>query len=97
MQKIPTRIESQQPIKRELEEGKKRSRFGGFFRRKNKEKKGGREEEIEETKLQKSVRVEKQTEDKESKKQKEGSKDAHTQEKDNVVYLSDEEIDDLLK
>lgn len=97
MQKIPTRIESQQPIKRELEEGKKRSRFGGFFRRKNKEKKGGREEEIEETKLQKSVRVEKQTEDEESKKQKEGSKDAHTQEKDNVVYLSDEEIDDLLK
>ena len=97
MQKIPTRIESQQPIKRELEEGKKRSRFGGFFRRKNKEKKGGREEEIEETKLQKSVRVEKQTEDKESKKQKEGSKDANTQEKDNVVYLSDEEIDDLLK
>lgn len=97
MQKIPTRIESQQPIKRELEEGKKRSRFGGFFRRKNKEKKGGREEKIEETKLQKSVRVEKQTEDKESKKQKEGSKDAHTQEKDNVVYLSDEEIDDLLK
>src|SRR5690349_1128826 len=89
MQKIPTRIESQQPIKRELEEGKKRSRFGGFFRRKNKEKKGGREEEIEETKLQKSVRVEKQTEDKESKKQKEGSKDANTQEKDNVVYLSD--------
>jgi fused signal recognition particle receptor len=99
MQEIPTRSENQQPVieKRELEEGKKRSLFGGFFRRKDEGKKGRREEEIEETKLQKSTKVEKQTEDKESKKQKEGSKDTQTQEKDNVVYLSDEDIDDLLK
>ena len=81
--------------KGEQGEGKKKSRFGRFFSRKDKDKNGRREEEEQEgTKLQKS---EKQTDGKESRKQKGGSEEAQTQEKDNVVYLSDEEIEDLLK
>lgn len=97
MQEPPVRIENQQAVieKGEQGEGKKKSRFGRFFSRKDKDKNGRREEEEQEgTKLQKS---EKQTDGKESRKQKGGSEEAQTQEKDNVVYLSDEEIEDLLK
>ena len=97
LQEPPVRIENQQAVieKGEPGEGKKKSRFGRFFSRKDKDKYGRREEEEQEgTKLQKS---EKQTDGKESRKQKGGSEEAQTQEKDNVVYLSDEEIEDLLK
>jgi fused signal recognition particle receptor len=97
LQEPPVRIEKQQAVieKGEPGEGKKKSRFGRFFSRKDKDKNGGREEEEQEgTNLQKS---EKQTDGKESRKQKGGSEEAQTQEKDNVVYLSDEEIEDLLK
>ena len=97
MQEPHVRIENQQAVieKGEPGEGKKKSRFGRFFSRKDKDKNGRREEEEQEgTKLQKS---EKQTDGKESRKQKGGSEEAQTQEKDNVVYLSDEEIEDLLK
>ena len=97
MQEPPVRIENQQAVieKGEPGEGKKKSRFGRFFSRKDKDKYGRREEEEQEgTNLQKS---EKQTDGKESRKQKGGSEEAQTQEKDNVVYLSDEEIEDLLK
>jgi hypothetical protein len=96
LQEPPVRIEKQQAVieKGEPGEGKK-SRFGRFFSRKDKDKNGRREEEEQEgTNLQKS---EKQTDGKESRKQKGGSEEAQTQEKDNVVYLSDEEIEDLLK
>jgi fused signal recognition particle receptor len=97
LQEPPVRIEKQQAVieKGEPGEGKKKSRFGRFFSRKDKDKNGRREEEEQEgTNLQKS---EKQTDGKESRKQKGGSEEAQTQEKDNVVYLSDEEIEDLLK
>jgi len=97
LQEPPVRIENQQAVieKGEQGEGKKKSRFGRFFSRKDKDKNGRREEEEQEgTNLQKS---EKQTDGKESRKQKGGSEEAQTQEKDNVVYLSDEEIEDLLK
>jgi len=97
LQEPPVRIENQQAVieKGEPGEGKKKSRFGRFFSRKDKDKNGRREEEEQEgTNLQKS---EKQTDGKESRKQKGGSEEAQTQEKDNVVYLSDEEIEDLLK
>jgi fused signal recognition particle receptor len=97
LQEPPVRIEKQQAVieKGEPGEGKKKSRFGRFFSRKDKDKNGRREEvEQQGTNLQKS---EKQTDGKESRKQKGGSEEAQTQEKDNVVYLSDEEIEDLLK
>lgn len=96
LQEPPVRIEKQQAVIEKGEPGeKKKSRFGRFFSRKDKDKNGRREEEEQEgTNLQKS---EKQTDGKESRKQKGGSEEAQTQEKDNVVYLSDEEIEDLLK
>lgn len=94
-----TRIENQQAVieKREQKEGKK-SRFGGFFSRKDKDKKGRKwENERKGPDVQTSTKVENQTDSKEPEKQKEGSEEAQIEEKDNQIYLSDEDIEDLLK
>lgn len=76
-------------------EKKIKSRFGGLFSRKDKGKKMGMKDEDEEkeAKLPKSAEDGQQIEGKESKKH-EGEQQ---QEKDAVVYLTDDDIDDLLK
>jgi hypothetical protein len=93
-----TRIENQQTVieKGEQKESKK-SRFMGLFSRKDKDKKGRKwENERKGSEVQTSTKVENQTDSKELDKQKEGSEEAEIQEKDKV-YLSDEDIEDLLK
>ena len=99
IQDCHTRIENQQAVieKREQKEVKK-SRFGGFFSRKDKDKKGRkRENERKGPDVHTSTKVENQTDSKEPEKQKEGSEEAQIEEKDNQIYLSDEDIEDLLK
>jgi fused signal recognition particle receptor len=94
-----TRIENQQTV---IENGEqkesKKSRFMGLFSRKDKDKKGRKwENERKGPEVQTSTKVENQTDSKELDKQKEDSEEAKIQEKDNQVYLSDEDIEDLLK
>jgi len=94
-----TRIENQQTVieKGEQKEGKK-SRFMGLFSRKDKDKKGRKWENGRKgPEVQTSAKVENQADSKDLDKQKEGSEEAQIQEKDNQVYLSDEDIEDLLK
>jgi fused signal recognition particle receptor len=77
-------------------EKKMKSRFGGLFSRKNKDKRTRMKDEDEEkeTKLQKSAEDGKRIEGKESKKHEKGEQQ---QGQDDVVYLTDDDIDDLLK
>jgi hypothetical protein len=75
-------------------EKKIRSRFGGLFSRKNKEKETRIEVGEKETKLRKSAEDGKRIGGKEPKKHEEGEQQ---QGKDDVVYLTDDDIDDLLK
>jgi fused signal recognition particle receptor len=78
-------------------EKKAKSRFGGLFSRKNKDKKTrlkDEDEEREAKKLPKSAEDGIQIEGKESKKHEEGEQQ---QGKDDVVYITDDDIDDLLK
>lgn len=77
-------------------EKKIRSRFGGLFSRKNKDKKTRikDEDEEKETKLRKSAEDGTRIGGKEPKKHEEGEQQ---QGKDDVVYLTDDDIDDLLK
>ena len=99
IQDCHTRIENQQAVieKREQKEVKK-SRFGGFFSRKDKDKKGRKwENERKGPDVHTSTKVENRPDSKEPEKQKEGSEGAQIEEKDNQIYLSDEDIEDLLK
>lgn len=99
IQDYHTRIENQQAVieKREQKEVKK-SRFGRFFSRKDKDKKGRKWENGRKgPDVQTSTKVENQTDSKEPEKQKGGSEEAQIEEKDNQIYLSDEDIEDLLK
>jgi fused signal recognition particle receptor len=93
---ISTQTPSTANENQQLEVEKKiKSRFGGLFSRKDKGKKMGMKDEDEEkeAKLPKSAEDGQQIEGKESKKH-EGEQQ---QEKDAVVYLTDDDIDDLLK
>jgi fused signal recognition particle receptor len=89
----PPTVNENQPL--EVEK-KIRSRFSGLFSRKNKDKKTRikDEDEEKETKLRKSAEDEKRIGGKEPKKHEEGEQQ---QGKDDVVYLTDDDIDDLLK
>ena len=100
---IHTVIKNQSAVIEKKEERQKKGRFSGLFSRKNKEKSNGKKEEEEEeeegevgTKLPKYTKEEKQTET-DSKESKKKWKEEEHQEKDDVVYLSDEDIEDLLK
>ena len=99
---IHTVIKNQSAVVEKKEERQKKGRFSGLFSRKNKEKSNGKKEEEEEeegevgTKLPKYTKEEKQTET-DSKESKKKWKEEEHQEKDDVVYLSDEDIEDLLK
>jgi fused signal recognition particle receptor len=101
-EEYPTLSKEKQEKVLEKDEGKKEKRrlFGRFFGRKDKEE--GERDQMKENEKEKilSARLtkdEKQIEDKSSEKQQESSNKSQKQEKDNVVYLSDEDIDDLLK
>jgi hypothetical protein len=89
----PHTVNENQPL--EVEK-KIRSRFGGLFSRRNKEKETRikDEDEEKETKLRKSAEDGKRIGGKEPKKHEEGEQQ---QGKDDVVYLTDDDIDDLLK
>lgn len=89
----PHTVNENQPL--EVEK-KIRSRFGGLFSRRNKEKETRikDEDEEKETKLRKSADDGKRIGGKEPKKHEEGEQQ---QGKDDVVYLTDDDIDDLLK
>jgi fused signal recognition particle receptor len=89
----PPTVNENQPL--EVEK-KIRSRFSGLFSRKNKDKKTRikDEDEEKETKLRKFAEDGKRIGGKEPKKHEEGEQQ---QGKDDVVYLTDDDIDDLIK
>jgi fused signal recognition particle receptor len=99
VQDHPTTIENQQTEGIKKEKSKVKSRFGGLFSRMDKHKKE-RSSEGEDHKVTKHTeKDEKQivADGEESEKRKEGSKESQQKAKDDVVYLSDEDIEDLLK
>jgi fused signal recognition particle receptor len=94
-----TNIENQKTESIEKEKSKKKSRFSGLFSRMDRHKKERRSEDEDHKatkyteKNENQIKVE---DDKESEKR-EISKGSRQNSKDDVVYLSDEDIDDLLK
>ena len=77
-----------------------KSRFGGLFSRMDRHKKEKRSEVEDHEATNYTEKNEKQIEvsdDKQSEKHKESSKESRQNAKDDVVYLSDEDIEGLLK
>ncbi len=100
VQDHPTDIEDQKTESKEKQKSKVKSRFGGLFGRMDRHKKEKRSE-VEDhyvrnytEKNEKQIKV---SDDKQSEKHKEGSKESRQNAKDDVVYLSDEDIEGLLK
>jgi len=100
VQNHSTNIENQKTESIEKEKSKMKSRFGGLFSRMDRHKKERRSEDEDHKatkyteKNENQIKVE--DDDKESEKR-EVSKESRQNSKDDVVYLSDEDIDDLLK
>jgi fused signal recognition particle receptor len=99
VQNRSTAIENQKTESMDEEKSRK-SRFGGLFSRMDRHKKERRSEEEDPKATRHTEKNEKQMKvegDKESEKHKEVSKESRQNTKDDVVYLSDEDIEDLLK
>jgi fused signal recognition particle receptor len=81
------------------EKSKVKSRFGGLFSRMDKHKKERSTEDEDHKATKYTEKDEKQivADGEESEKRKEGSEESQQKAKDDVVYLSDEDIEDLLK
>ena len=94
-----TTIENQQTKGIKKEKSKLKSRFGGLFSKIDKHKKEKKSEGEEHKVTEYTEKDEEQitADGKESEKHKEESKDSQQERKDDVVYLSDEDIEDLLK
>jgi fused signal recognition particle receptor len=99
VQDLPTTIENQQTEGVKKEKSKVKSRFGGLFSRMDKHKKETSSEGEDHKVTKHTKKDEKQivADDEESEKRKEGSKESQQKAKDDLVYLSDEDIEDLFK
>jgi fused signal recognition particle receptor len=100
MQDHPATIEKNQQIEGiKKEKSKVKSRFGGLFNRMDKHRKERSTEGEDHEVTKHTEKDEKQivADAKQSEKSKEDSKESQQQGKDDVVYLSDEDIEDLLK
>ena len=95
-----TTIEDQKTENTEKQKSKVKSRFGGFFSRMDRHKREKRSEVEDHDTTHYTEKNEKQikvSDDKQSEKHKEGSKESRQNAKDDVVYLSDEDIEGLFK
>jgi hypothetical protein len=100
VQDHPTAIEDQKTESTEKQKSKVKSRFGGLFSRMDRHKKEKRSEVEDHEVTNYTEKNEKQikvSNDKQSEKHKEGSKESQENVKDDIVYLSDEDIEGLLK
>ena len=100
VQDHPTDIEDQKTESTEKQKSKVKSRFGGLFSRMDRHKKEKRSEVEDHEVTNYTEKNEKQikvSNDKQSEEHKEGSKESRENVKDDVVYLSDEDIEGLLK
>ena len=95
----PTDIEDRKTESTEKQKSKVKSRFGGLFSRvdRHKAKRSGREDHDVTNYTEKNGKQIEVSNDKQSEKHKEGSKESRQNAKDDVVYLSDEDIEGLLK
>ena len=98
VQNNPATIENQKTEGIEKEKSKK-SRFGGLFSRMDRHKKEGRSEDEDRKATKYTEKNEKQikVEDGKELEKREVSKESRQNANDGVVYLSDEDIEDLLK
>jgi hypothetical protein len=99
VQDNPTDIEDQKTESTEKQKSKVKYRFGGLFSRvdRHKAKRSGREDHDVTNYTEKNGKQIEVSNDKQSEKHKEGSKESRQNAKDDVVYLSDEDIEGLLK
>ena len=99
VQDNPTDIEDQKTESTEKQKSKVKPRFGGLFSRmdRHKAKRSGIEDHDVTNYTEKNEKQIEVSDDKQSEKHKEGSKESRQNAKDDVVYLSDEDIEGLLK
>ncbi|HYY50645.1 MAG TPA: signal recognition particle-docking protein FtsY [Nitrososphaeraceae archaeon] len=99
VQDNPTDTEDQKTESTEKQKSKVKSRFGGLFSRmdRHKAKRSGIEDHDVTNYTEKNEKQIKVSDDKQSEKHREGSKKSRQNAKDDVVYLSDEDIEGLLK
>jgi fused signal recognition particle receptor len=99
VQDNPTDTEDRKTESTEKQKSKVKSRFGGLFSRmdRHKAKRSGIEDHDVTNYTEKNEKQIKVSDDKQSEKHREGSKESRQNAKDDVVYLSDEDIEGLLK
>lgn len=99
VQDNPTDTEDRKTESTEKQKSKVKSRFGGLFSRmdRHKAKRSGIEDHDVTNYTEKNEKQIKVSDDKQSEKHREGSKKSRQNAKDDVVYLSDEDIEGLLK